>query len=217
MSGADESLLAEDVYVRLRAQILEGALPAGGALSVPRLAAEIGVSRSPVREAVQRLIFDGLAVHVPYAGAKVRGIDADSIREVFELREVLDALAARLAAERIDAAGLGLLEELLDQQRRRLTAAPDAHREAELDIRFHALIRDAAGNEPLRSALERIEPLSHLAAGVMWDADQTRRAAVAEHEAIAEAIRRGDAQAAERAAAAHVRALSVRRARRGRM
>src|SRR5688572_2944480 len=93
---ADHVSLTDRVHDTLRSAILEGRLGAGAHLSVPALATQLGVSRSPVRDALFRLEGDGLVRTVPHRGAVVRGAGAEDIRELFELREALEGLAARL-------------------------------------------------------------------------------------------------------------------------
>ncbi|MDQ1082477.1 MULTISPECIES: GntR family transcriptional regulator [Microbacterium] len=213
MTTTEDPLLAEQVYQRLQERVLNGHIPPGAALSVPRLAADLGVSRSPVREAVQQLIAMGLAVHVPYAGARVRALDEDLVDDVFELRESLDALAARRATTRVGAEVIDQLDALIDESRRAQERGAEAAEMASLDVRFHALLRDHAGSEPLAMALVRLEALGHLISADMWGKTQNSDPAIAEHEQIVAAVRRGDAQAAGELAAAHVRSLAVRRRR----
>ena len=90
-NGDDGALLMQSVLRRIRDEIFDGTLEPGASLSVPGLAARLDVSRSPVREAVQQLVMDGLAVYTPRVGAKVAVLDDEMLRHVFEVREVLDA------------------------------------------------------------------------------------------------------------------------------
>ncbi len=91
--------LADQVYAVLRGQILARELVPGDHLSVPVLAESLGLSRSPVREAVQRLVVEGLAVEEFHRGARVAGVDADDLADVYAVRGVLEGLAAALVAE----------------------------------------------------------------------------------------------------------------------
>ncbi len=206
-------LLGTSVYERLRDQVLSGAFAPGQALSVPRLAAELEVSRSPVREAVQQLIYDGLAVHVPFAGATVATMDADDVRALFRVREVLDGLAAHEAAGLVSLAELEALHDVLERQRANLGLAPDRRRDSALDLEFHQRVRAAARNEPLTKALGRIEAIGHLHSSSMWELELNRRLAVTEHEAVLAALEAGDARRARAAAEAHVAGLVVRMGR----
>jgi DNA-binding GntR family transcriptional regulator len=207
------SLLGTSVYERLRDQVLSGAFAPGQALSVPRLAAELEVSRSPVREAVQQLIYDGLAVHVPFAGATVATMDADDVRALFRVREVLDGLAAHEAAGLASLAELATMHDVLDRQRANLGQPSDRTRDSALDLEFHQLVRAAARNDPLTKALERIEAIGHLHSSSMWELELNRRLAVTEHAAVLDAVEAGDARRAREAAESHVAGLVVRMGR----
>ncbi|GAA1000638.1 GntR family transcriptional regulator [Subtercola frigoramans] len=209
----EDPLLGDHIYQQLREMIFTREIHPGQALSVPKLAGQLNVSRSPVREAVQQLINEGLAVHVPYAGARVQKLDAEAVRQVFSVREVLDGLAARHAALIITRERLGELDVVVSEQRELLVMPPEGHRDSQLDLRFHSLIRDSANNEPLRASLARLEALAHLYSSDMWNLDDNRRVAVEEHERILAALRAGDQTAAGDAAEAHVRAVLVRMSR----
>jgi len=212
--SAEESsahLLSASVHAALRDRILSGELAPGEPLSVPRLALELDVSRSPVREAVQQLIFERLAVHVPFAGAKVAHIDASTAQDVLAVRELLDGLAARLAAQAMSREDLARLRELLLHQR---AAAADPNADVvSLDMQFHAHIARCAGNQPLEDALSRLEALSHAYQRGMWSESGNDDWSLREHAGIADAIAAGDAEAAEAAARRHVAAIRTRLAR----
>src|SRR5436190_1053977 len=109
------SLLADRAYEELKGAVLANRLRPGDALSVPALAAQLSISRSPVREAVQRLIHDGLATHVPHKGAVVATVDVEDVRQLYVVREVMEGLAARLATERLDASRVAELRDLLER------------------------------------------------------------------------------------------------------
>jgi DNA-binding GntR family transcriptional regulator len=214
MTTIEPALLAESVYAALREDIFSGELAPGTPLSVPALAARLNVSRTPVREAVQQLINEGIAVYTRNAGAKVNAVDDATIQHVFQVREVLDGLAAyhaTLHATRKQVADLGVL---LDQQRALLEATPDHRRDARLDLGFHTAIRDIAENRPLSDALFRLDSQAHLYRSDMWAFEDNRRAALAEHDRILTAIAHGDAEGARAAACAHVAGLLVRIRRR---
>ena len=202
-------LLGDAVHARLVGMIFTGELPPGAALSVPALAARLDVSRSPVRESVQRLIADGLAVHVPHAGAKVVHVDDKTIADVMAVRELLDGYAAREATEKAGYDDVTRLRTLLDQQEAKITGGEPLS-DAFLDLEFHTAVRDLAGNSPLSDALHRLDTKAHLYNSGLWEHPDNRDLALREHRAIVEAIAVGDARAAERAASAHVAALLVR-------
>lgn len=214
MTTTERALLTESVHAALREQIFAGELPPGTALSVPALAAKLNVSRTPVREAVQRLINEGIAVHTRNAGAKVDTVDDDTIRSVFEVREVLDGLSAFRATLHATHRDIASLTAMVEMQRGLLAGPADQRRDAGLDLEFHTTIRDVANNKPLRDALFRLDSQAHLYRSDMWTSDENRRLAVDEHERILSAIRSGDAEGARAAACAHVAGLLVRIRRR---
>lgn len=213
MTTTERAPLTESVHETLRELIFSGELAPGTPLSVPALASKLNVSRTPVREAVQQLIYEGIAVHTRNAGAKVESLDADSLRAVFEVREVLDGLAAFSATTRATHDIVSQLNTMVDEQRELLDTAPDRRRDSALDLEFHNLIRETAANDPLREALHRLDGQSHLFRTDMWGSDLNRRLAVAEHARIVAAIETGDAVGARAAASAHVAGLLVRTTR----
>src|SRR5262245_25349154 len=141
--------LWQRVHAHLREEILANRLPAGTELQETALAAELGVSRGPIREAIGRLAAEGLVVVRPRRGAVVRSLTKDEFIEAYEVREALEAMAARLATARLGQAGLARLEELTDAM------AGHAERgEVEeffhANAAFHATFVEAAGNGLLR-------------------------------------------------------------------
>lgn len=210
MTSSDGTLLTESVHDSLQEMIFSGELPPGSALSVPALAAQLNVSRTPVREAVQQLIYEGLATHTRNAGARVTLLDDEAVHAVFEVREVLDGLAAHNATLIATRATVEQLRKMVQVQRELLADAPDRHRDAKLDLQFHTLIRDTARNRPLSDALARLDGQSHLYRSDMWTTELNRRLAVGEHDRIVAAIEAGDAAGARSAACAHVAGLYVR-------
>jgi DNA-binding GntR family transcriptional regulator len=207
---SEHDLLASSVHRTLRDWILSGELPPGSPLSVSALAARLNVSRSPVRESVQHLVYEGIAVHTPHAGAKVSVLDNEAIATVLEVREVLDGLAAERAARRITDAQVDQLLEMVERQRSLLAGPADRARDAKLDLEFHTTIRDIAASRPLSEALSRLEAQSHLFRADLWTADRGRRLAVEEHHRIVEALEGGDPARAATAARAHVVGIAIR-------
>lgn len=207
---AATGLLGDAVYGRLVELIFTGQLPPGAALSVPALAAKLDVSRSPVRESVQRLIAEGLAVNVPHAGARVVKVDDRTIEQVMLVREQLDGLAAHEATLKATTSDIDGLTALLEKQAANLTDPGDALADAKLDLEFHTAVRDLAQNPVLSDALHRLDAKAHLHNSGLWADQRNRELAYTEHRRIVEAIERGDAAAAARAAASHVASLLVR-------
>ena len=208
--AASPGLLGDVVYSRLVERIFSGELAPGTALSVPALATDLAVSRSPVRESVQRLIAEGLAVHTPHAGARVAQLTDADFAEVMAVRELLDGYAARQAAERARTPDIARLTALLENQAEQLAGEPDPVADSRLDLEFHTAVRDLAANRTLSDALHRLDARAHLYNSGLWADRRAREIALHEHRKIVDAIEAGDVTAAERAAAGHVAALLIR-------
>lgn len=198
------SRLVDTVYERLREAILDGTLEPGQKLSIPALAQTLGVSRSPIVAAVQRLIQDGLAVEEPRKGAVVTLISVPELIRLYEIREVLEGLSARLAAERTTPAMAQEMAAVLGRHEAAVVSGDQTSRQVE-NVNFHRLIRDAAEHPELARWLEAIQSQVKLAmrrTGVyMDDVELTVR----EHRAILDAILSRDGDVAERAARLHIR------------
>jgi DNA-binding GntR family transcriptional regulator len=138
--------MAEVALAELQDSILSGELAPGSPLRLEELAARLGMSISPVREAVRRLESLGLAVHVPHRGARVSELALDDLRDTYEVRLVLEPLAVRRAAQRFTArdaeAARARLDEYADaHERADLRAAREAH------TGFHFTLYRASGSE----------------------------------------------------------------------
>lgn len=192
--------LVERVYRALVEAISDGSLPPGERLTQEDLAERLAVSRQPVLQALRLLRRDGLVHDAPGRGVQVAPLDAALIRQVYEVRGALDALAARLAAARRWRAPA----ELIDRGR----AAARAHDVAaliEADLAFHAAIYAAARNPLIEDSTRTQWCHVRRAMGAMLQHAGSRDGVWDEHEAIADAIAAGDA---ERAAALMTRHAS---------
>jgi DNA-binding GntR family transcriptional regulator len=194
--------IADTVYETLRDAIFSGAVPAGTKLSVPAIAVRLGVSRSPVREAVLRLKQEQLANYEPRRGAVVANIGIRGLASLYEVRSALEGLATRLAVERAGPSFVEELQGLLTEHRQAVKRADlRAHREA--DIRFHRRIHQESGNSDLRDMLDQIETRVRLAM-VTTSVTSGPERAVEDHSSILEAIRSGDPVKAEAQARRHI-------------
>jgi DNA-binding GntR family transcriptional regulator len=209
-----ESLLVTRAYQQLRAEILDNRLKPGESLGVPSLAARLGMSRSPVREAVQRLIYDGLATQQPHHGTKVRQVDPVELDQVYIVKEPLEGLATRLATPLVTLDDERRLLDMVEEQERMLERGAPESEHVQRDLELHRYIREIAGNEPLSRTLERFEGRTNMAFPTLWSSPEAGRLAVAEHRAIVEAMIAGDPEAAEKAACSHVSRIRIRWARR---
>lgn len=201
----DETLsLGEQAFRRLRDAIIRGALPAGRKISERGLAASLGISAQPVREALRRLERDGLVVTLPRSGTVVAEVGPGQLAELGRIRVALEGVAAALAAERLGGEGLAALTGLV----RRMEAGTAARDAAALDAaneEFHALIHAAAGNAFLTRSLTSLRAYDH--AGQHRAVGSTPRdlpKSLAEHKAIVAAFKRRDAALAEARMRGHV-------------
>lgn len=140
-------------------RIVSGEYPPGARLVETRIAQELGVSQAPVREALRDLEQLGCIVHEPFRGCSVRAFSADELLEAFPVRAALEALAARLAAERITEPELLRLAELLETMRSAARRG-DAHGQSQANASFHATIVRAARNVTLERQWALLEPFS---------------------------------------------------------
>ena len=210
--------ISERVYEDLREQILDWTLPPGAPLGEVELASRLGVSRTPLRTALSRLVADGLAVARAGRGVSVAQVSVRDLRDVFELRTALEGQAARLAAARRDEAVFAALVAELDARGDALpgrtgsgtdaAAAAAADHEAyyELVRRMDEAIDEASGNRYLVEALRGLR--THVARLRRLAQDDPARLAAAarEHRLIAEAIRDGDGDLAVHAVHVHLHA-----------
>lgn len=208
-AGPERARVGDWAYGQLRSAILAGKLAPEDRLSVPSLAEDLRVSRSPVREAVFRLVREGLAVDIPHRGAVVASYGLVELAGVYEIREVLEGLAARLAADRCSPALVGELRQTFERHRAAV-ARGDQPAHLEEDARFHALTRQAAAHEWLMELLDQISGKIHLAMLSTSAISGGREQAIADHERILIAIERGDETEAEIAARSHVGRLRER-------
>lgn len=147
--------LKQTIYQQLREQIVFLELKPGEFVNETRLASELGVSRTVLREILQRLITDGLLTSTPGQGVYVQGIDLLMIKNVYEMRLPLEGLAGRLAAERARPEHLDQIRELINQGK--IAASRQDYREmARLDWALHGVIGEATRNELLANTLLRL-------------------------------------------------------------
>jgi DNA-binding GntR family transcriptional regulator len=196
--------LIDQVYARILEAITDRTLLPGQRIRQNELAEKLGVSRQPVSHALHLLHKQGLVAESGRRGFEVTGLDPGRIRQLYEVRSAIDALAARLAAQRAgsDAAGRAKLEAALRAGRAIDKRTPLAKLIA-LDVDFHSAIYRLAGNPAIEEMIAPQWPhMRRSMATVLAELDY-RESAWSEHEAIAAAILAGKAGDAETAAQAH--------------
>ena len=202
------STIADRVFGQLRQAIVAGEFAPGSKISEPELAARLGISRGPLREAMRRLESTNLVERRPNLGARVITLSSEQLLEIYLIREALEGLAARLAAARMSAAGVADLKALLAHHRGEIARESwQAYFQKEGDMDFHYRIVQGSGNQRLIGIL--CDDLYHLARmyrckfGMVSD---RARDALKEHELIVDAIAERDGELAELMMRRHIRA-----------
>ena len=195
--------VVDAVRERLRQAILVGELQPGARLSVPELARRLNVSRSPIREALLQLVSEGLAVEHSRRGVEVARVELEGVLEIYVVRSALEGMAARLCAERMNAADLTALRGVLDAQGAPAVSGEVA-RFRELDQRFHQLIVQSCGNSRLARNAEQLATELRLAGPLLADSAEHLRSSHTEHRRIVAALIARDAPEAESAMHDHL-------------
>lgn len=195
--------LKERAHSRLRQEILNGKIPQGSDLREADLSRRLGISRTPLREAISRLAEEGLVEVLPYRGARVVCLDGDHLREIFEVREAVEGLAARLAAARMSEEHIAECRQRFTARLREVSRRPTAYHVPTRD--FHHEILHASGNELLIAISYRLHARLTLARAVSGAFHQRWVEAAREHLAILAAVEERDACTAERLMRRHIR------------
>jgi len=200
---AHRGAMADVAYWTLREAMRAGVIRPGEQLVELDLAAALAMSRTPIREALRRLEVERLVENAPRRGLVVPTITLDDLIEIFEIREVLEGLAARRAAQRMGAAELAAVGGTIARMEQAL-ASGDLIQLGEASTQFHRLIRTGSRYSRLPTLLSLMFD-AHRSVSVHEFAPDRAAAAVAEHRAIYEAIAAHDQDAAERLAREHSR------------
>lgn len=194
LAGTQRSRTAHQfVYETLRRLILSGDVAGGARLVQADVAGQLGVSTTPVREALRDLATEGLIRLDPHRGAIVRELDANEMREIYQLRELLEPLSIRYAVEHMSDSALDAAEDLATQ----MEAEQDPGRWVDLNRRFHALFADASGMPRLQAILESLRDSAAVYVGlsIKLKPEQTVNGN-SDHRRLLAAFRRRDAETA---------------------
>lgn len=195
--------LRDLVFEALRDAIIKGALKPGERLMEVQLAEELGVSRTPVREAIRKLELEDLVVMIPRKGAYVSGISLKGIADVFEVRAAVEALAAGLAAERITAEELEELERIL-VKKAEIIEANNLERLVEIDTLFHECLYQASRNGKLIQIINNLSEQIHRFRSTSLASPGRMKEALEEHRKIVEAISERNITLAQALAQEHI-------------
>lgn len=196
------------LYAQLRSSIIEGDLAPGTRLGEVELARRYGVARGTVREAVAKLVERGLASYRRHAGARVCSVSLEDLRQLYELRECLEGMACRLAAEHMSDADIASARQLLAEQERELSLRRDtAYVQGERDLDFHCRLAAGSGNPLLERELDgELYDKLRLYRRQFGMVGPRARPAYHEHVQILDAITDRDPEMAEMLMRRHIRA-----------
>ena len=194
---------SEFVFASLRDAIWEGRFAPGERIAEEEIAQSLGVSRTPVRDALRRLQERGMLVVGASRSLVVAELSKQQVLELYAMREILEGSAARFAAQHASEAEIGILHSVLDEFG---THADDARMLISLNRRFHRAVCEAAHNRYLIATLDGMHDALALLHSNTFRLPNRRTESDAEHRRIVRAIARRNADEAEQAARNHVRA-----------
>ena len=193
----------KSVYASLEEKILSGEYKIGEQITEKRISTELGVSRTPVREALLMLEKDGLVELIPNKGAVVRGISVGDLVDIYNIRKRLEGLAASLAAERIDEKGIAELSEIVELSEF-FILKNDTEKLKQFDSDFHACVYKYSGSRMLEKVLCDLHRSIGSYRKRSLENPGRLEKSVKEHREMLEAIKAGDAEKADMLASLHV-------------
>ncbi len=200
--------LRAKVYSQLQNDILNGKYQPGESLIETKLSEDMGVSRTPIREALRQLELEGLVQCIPNRGAIVRGITAQDIKDIYTIRMLIEGLAARWAAEKITPEELEEMKEALELEEF-YTLKNDISHLLKLDSRFHDVLFKASKSKPLMHTLSNFHLYVQRARNLSFSSPGRARKALEEHKAIFNAIAAKDPDMAEKLTTEHIKNASM--------
>ena len=206
MEDDQDHSLGGRVFQKIREDILNGKYKENDELRENTIGKELGVSRTPVREALRQLELEGLVAIIPNRGAYVTGISHKDIWDIYKIRSMLEGLCARWATENITEAQIDELEEtiLLSEFQMKKESGFNAEQVAALDGRFHAILYDASGSRILSHVLTDFHNYVQTARRTSIVSEDRARKSIREHRQILRAIHDRDAEMAEQLANEHI-------------
>ncbi len=196
--------LRNKVFKYIKNQLINGHYKPGESLVESKLAEELGVSRTPIREAIRLLEVEGLVEITPNKGAVVLGISAKDVEDIYAIRCLVEGLAARMAAERMSAIDKKELQKIMDLMDF-YSQKGDIDELADLDNRFHQIIYEASGSRILNLMLGNLHLYAQMARIESLKVPNRVEHTLAEHHAILDAFLEKDPDKAEEALTNHVR------------
>ena len=200
----DSYSLRAQVFSEIEKAILDGNLSPGDSLTEIKISNELGVSRTPVREAIRQLELEGLVKTIPNKGAVVVGISEKDIEDIYTIRMHIESLAAKWSAENITDEEIEEMRSVVDLQKFYVNRG-DTLQVWHLDSRFHELIYDSCRSRPLRHTLSGFHHYISKAREMSFKTKGRAVLSVTEHEEILNAIVAHDGESAEKLAFTHIK------------
>lgn len=206
MEEYQDNSLRGRVFRRLREDILTGVYKEQDELRESTIGEELGVSRTPVREALRQLELEGLVTIIPNKGAYVTGITQKDVHDIYRVRSMLEGMCARWATEHITEEQIDELEEivLLSEFHLRKKGEASMAQVSELDGKFHKVLYEASDSRILEHVLSDFHKYVQMARRLSVKTKDRAEKSVAEHKEILEAIRDRDKDLAEKLANRHI-------------
>ena len=195
--------LRDVVFNTLRQAILRGELKPGERLMEIQLANKLGVSRTPIREAIRKLELEGLVLMIPRKGAEVAEITEKNMRDVLEVRKALEELAVQLACDKITKEEIEEMKKAAEDFKK-ILKSKDITEIAEADVRFHDIIYMATDNQKLIQLLNNLREQMYRYRVEYLKEGETRDVLVKEHEELTKAIRERDVERAKQLSFQHI-------------
>jgi DNA-binding GntR family transcriptional regulator len=199
----NDSPLRVRVFQTLENAILQGDVENGSSLNEIKIANDLGVSRTPVREALMQLELEGLITNVPNKGAVVNAVSKKDIEDIYEMRIRIEGLASRLCAKNMTDEQIKAMSEIVELQEFYLEKG-NADKIWELDTKFHKAIYEGSGSKPLDEMLSNLHNYIKRARDISINTAGRAEKAVEEHRAIMDAISAHDENMAEKLTMKHI-------------
>jgi DNA-binding GntR family transcriptional regulator len=198
-----KKLLREQVYTSIKGAIIGGEFEPGRRLIEEKLAEDMKTSRTPVREAIQKLEKEGLIYRLPRGGFAVKGVSEDEVEEVFGLRGILEGYAGYLATARMDEQELRALEEVIAKEEQCLVSM-NAEEFIRLDGEFHDILYKAAKNNRLYGLLNDLRDYMYRYRVIILRYQRKPQLAVQDHKEMVSSIKSKNARQVEKLVRKHM-------------
>jgi len=195
--------LGQHVFENLKIAIIKGDMPPGGRLIESRLAETLGISRTPVREAIHKLEREGYLQKLPRGGFSVLGLSRDDVEETFGIRSVLESYAARLAAEKHKISDLNPLEKKIQLYQKRLDVN-DLDALPDINTEFHDLLYALSRSPKLITMINNLRDQIYRFRHLILKDEKLARMSNEDHKDMLERIRQGDTKGVERLVREHL-------------